>query len=133
MQEVGYQGGPVVHQIYGYVGRGVAGQKTIFTDHLELLRAVEPKTSCAVLCRSLAAAEMLHFERVMEFTVTNCTSCLLKNRRRKIIQAVGSSLHLQKEPELLWREHVIGAGMASREKLSFECDIFFLDQRMRLS
>lgn len=116
-----------------YVGRGVAGRMMIFTDHLELLRALEPKTSCNLLCKSLTAVEMLHFERVVEFIFPNCTSYLFKKRRRKIIQAVGSSLHLQKEPELVWRDHVIRAGMASREKLSFECDIFFLDQRMRLS
>lgn len=116
-----------------YVGRGVAGQMTIFTDHLQLLRAVEPKTSCNLLCKSLTAVEMLHFERVVEFIFTNGTSYLFKNRRREIIQAVGSSLPLQKEPELVWTDHVIRAGMASREKLSLECDIFFLDQRVRLS
>lgn len=112
-------------------GKGCS--QAIFADHLELLRAVEPKTSCNMLCKSLTAVETLHFERVMEFIFANFTSCLFKNWRRKIIQAVGSSLHLQKEPEPVWREHVIRAGMASREKLSFECDILFLDQRMRLS
>lgn len=107
------------------VGRAAARQMTAFTDLLELLRAVEPKSSCDMLCKSLAAVEMLHFERVMEFIFASCISYLFKTQRREIIQAVGSSLHLQKEPELVWREHVIRAGMASRGKLSFDCDTFF--------
>ncbi|KAF4804948.1 hypothetical protein TURU_003269 [Turdus rufiventris] len=93
----GFQGVLLLTTFMEY-GKGCS--QAIFADHLELLRAVEPKTSCNMLRKSLIAVETLHFERVMEFIFTNCTSYLFKNWRRKIIQAVGSSLHLQKEPEL---------------------------------